>query len=163
LIAIVNANKTNPNAKFVWNMTWAYQSDSTQPVFVEDFRGDQMAMYRAILNVVRKKVQVKTDIAAIVPSGTAIQNARTSYFGDTLTVDTYHLNNLGRVIAGYTLYSVLTDTPLTQINLNQISSDDIPEPVALSSSDKAVILEAVNAAVRQPFAVTNSSYPTAPQ
>ena len=161
LMEFVQANKTNPNARFVWNMTWAYQGDSDQPVFVETFKSNQMAMYNAILEATKQHVVPRTDFTAIIPTGTAVQNARTSYFGDTLTKDTYHLNNLGRAIAGYTLYSVLTDKELTEINLGPISSYDVPEVLQLTDADKQVIIEAVNAAIKNPYEVTPSTYTTA--
>ena len=158
LMEFVQANKTNPNARFVWNMTWAYQGDSDQAVFTDTFKSDQMAMYNAIVEATKEKVLPRTDFAAIIPTGTAIQNARTSYFGDTLTKDTYHLNNLGRAIAGYTMYAVLTGQELTQINLGEVNSYDIKGSLILSDSDKQVIIEAVNAAIREPHQVTQSSY-----
>ena len=161
LMTFVQTNKTNPNARFVWNMTWAYQGDSDQAVFVDTFKSDQMAMYDSILAATKEKVVPRTDFAAIIPTGTAVQNARTSYFGDTLTKDTYHLNNLGRVIAGYTLYSVLTGKELTEINLGPISSYDLPQKLELTDSDKQVIIEAVNAAIKEPFQVTPSTHTTA--
>lgn len=154
LITYVNANKTNPDAKFIWNMTWAYQGDSQQEVFVENFGSDQMAMYQAIVDTTKEKVVPREDIAAIIPSGTAIQNARTSYFGDILTEDTYHLSELGKVIAGYTLYSVLVDKPLETISLTQVSGG-----LELTDSNKEVIIDAVNNAVKTPFEVTQSAYP----
>lgn len=156
LIAYVNANKTNPDARFIWNMTWAYQSDSDQEVFVEDFGSDQMAMYQSIVDTVKEKVVPRDDIAAIIPSGTAIQNARTSYFGDYLTKDTFHLNDLGKVIAGYTLYAILADKPLKTINLSKVTNT-----FTLSDSNKEVIIEAVNAAIKEPFQVTPSTLTTA--
>lgn len=154
LITYVNANKTKPDAKFIWNMTWAYQGDSQQEVFVENFGSDQMAMYQAIVDTTKEKVVPRDDIAAIIPSGTAIQNARTSYFGDILTEDTYHLSDLGKVIAGYTLYAVLADKPLEAINFTQVT-----DSFALSDSNKEVIIDAVNNAVKTPFEVTQSAYP----
>ena len=56
LMVYVNDWKTNPDARFVWNMTWAYQSDSTQPVFVNTFHSDQMAMYDSIVDVTKKLI-----------------------------------------------------------------------------------------------------------
>lgn len=163
LMTYVQANKTNPNARFVWNMTWAYQANSDQKVFTGTFNSDQQYMYECILNAVQEKVVPRTDFSAIIPSGTAIQNVRTSYIGDNLTKDTYHLNSLGRVIAGYTLYSVLTGEPLTQINLTNVtkamSSDT--EVYLLTDKEKEVIIESVNNAIANPFEITNSSYPEA--
>jgi len=158
LVNYVKQNMPNPDAKLVWNMTWAYQADSKQAVFLERFNADQMYMYNEIVNVTKKIIVPLTAFSAIIPTGTAIQNARTSYFGDTLTKDTYHLNNLGRVIAGYTLYSILTDKPITEVNLSQASSYDLKTPVVLSDNDKKVIIESVNAAIENPFTVTQSTY-----
>lgn len=161
LMTYVQANKTNPNARFVWNMTWAYQRDSTQEIFVNMFNSDQMYMYEKILEATKINVVPRTDFSAIIPTGTAIQNARTSYFGDALTKDTYHLNSLGRVIAAYTLYTKLTGQPLTQVNLTDITKTATPdtEPLTLMDTDKQVIMEAVNNAINTPYSVTASQYP----
>ena len=158
IVPYVNEKKTNPNARLVWNMTWAYQGDSTQTVFVDTFKSNQMDMYNSILNTTKEKIVSRTDFAKIIPTGTAVQNARTSYFGDTLTKDTYHLNNLGRAIAAYTLFSVLTDKELTEINLGPINSYDVPDMLILTEKDKEVIMECVNNAIKTPFEVTASTY-----
>ena len=158
LLPYVNKNKTNPNARLIWNMTWAYQSDSDQNVFVTRFKKDQKLMYETIVNVLKEKILPRTEFSAIIPSGTAVQNVRTSFIGDTLTKDTFHLNNLGKVIAGYTLYSVLTGEEVAEIKLDTVSSYDIKQPIQLTSEQKKVIAEAVNNAIKTPFEVTPSSY-----
>ena len=163
IMAFVQQNKTNPNARFVWNMTWAFQSDNTHEIFMTNHQGDQLVMYNMILDTVKEKVLPRDDFSAIIPSGTAVQNARTSYFGDTLTKDTLHLNNLGRVIAGYATWATLTGKPITQIDLPPVHSYDLPEDVILSEADKAVIMEAVNNAIANPWEVTPSGYPEKPQ
>ena len=162
LMPYLQENKTNPNARFVWNMTWAYQGDSTQKVFVENFASNQMAMYESILNATKEKIVPRTDFAAIIPTGTAVQNARTSYFGDTLTKDTYHLNNLGRAIAGYTVFSILTGKELTEVNLGPVNCYDLPQMLELSDSDRQVIIESVNNAIKNPWEVTPSAYTEKP-
>lgn len=163
LMDYVKEHKTNPNARFVWNMTWAYQGDSTQRVFTDVYGSNQMDMYNALISTLEQKVLTRTDFSAVIPTGTAIQNARTSYFGDNLTKDTFHLNNLGRIIAGYTVWAALTDKPITEIHLGPARSYDLPEPVILTEADKAVIIEAVNNAISHPHAVTPSSYPDKPE
>ena len=140
-------------------MTWAYQKDSTQSVFIEKFNSNQDYMYTCIVDVLKEKILPRTEFSAIIPSGTAIQNVRTSYIGDTLTKDTFHLNNLGKVIATYTLFSILTNKELTAINLEgEITSRDNKDPVTLSDRDKQVIVEAVNAAIQTPYEVTPSTF-----
>lgn len=66
-----------PEAKVVWNMTWAYQQDSTHGEFPK-YGKNQMIMYNAILGTVAKKVIPESEIYTVIPTGTAIQNARTS-------------------------------------------------------------------------------------
>ena len=48
LIAFVNENKTNPDAKLYWHMTWAYQSDSDHAEF-PIYANNQEVMYKQIL------------------------------------------------------------------------------------------------------------------
>jgi len=162
ILDYVCQNKTNPNARFIWNMTWAFQQDNDSTIFMTDYQASQMTMYNMILDTTKEKIVPRTDFAAIIPSGTAVQNARTSYFGDTLTKDTLHLNNLGRIIAGYTAWATLTGKPIEEINLPPVNSYDLKEPVVLSDADKAVIIEAVNNAIANPWEVTPSSYPEQP-
>lgn len=164
LKAIVDEYKTNPDAKFVWNMVWAYQSDSDQDVFVNHFNSDQMYMYQRNVDAVMQYVVPKADFDRIIPSGTAIQNARTSYFGDRLCQDTYHANNLGGAIAAYGLFSVVTGQKVTSVNLDfaNVPAENLLEhktrPV-LTDADKLVIMESINNALANPFSVTESSYP----
>ena len=151
LITYVNENKTNPNAQLVWHMTWAYQEGSTNPAFPR-YDSNQMTMYNAIVNAVQKVIVPHQQIHSIIPVGTAIQNARTSFIGDNLTKDTYHLNVMGDVIGAYTWYAVFTGKTLENINLT-----DVGGLLTLTDNDKAAIIDAINAAIKTPFAVTQSS------
>ena len=166
LMVYVHEYKTNPNARFVWNMTWAYQGDSDQNVFVNTYNCNQMAMYDAIVTTTKNKILPRTDMERIIPSGTIIQNARTSAFGDHLCKDTYHLNNYGAVLTAYGVYSVLTGKEITEINLDAVTASKLngingAEPIAvpLTEEQKAIIIECVNNAIKNPFEVTPSAYP----
>lgn len=164
LMEYVQKNKTNPKARFVWNMTWAYQGDSDQAVFTTNFKSDQKYMYETIVDVTQEKVVPRTDFDRIIPTGTVIQNARTSAFGDNLCKDTYHLNNYGGILAAYGLYAVLTGQELTEIHLDAVAAsangiggaDKILTP--LTENQKAIIIESVNNAIQNPFEVTPSAY-----
>lgn len=157
LIEYVNKNKLEPRAHLVWNMTWAYQSDFEKDMFVP-YNRDQMLMYNSIIDTVKTQVVPHNEISMIIPVGTAIQNARTSYFGDTLTRDGYHLSEMGRVIASYTWLATFMGKPLEAINFTKVS-----ETLTLTDADKAVIMECVNAALAEPYAITQSQYTTAPE
>ena len=152
LIEYVNKYKTNPNARLAWNMTWAYQSDFEKDMFAQYGR-NQDVMYYAIITTVQDTVMAHKEISYIMPCGTAIQNARTSYVGDTLTRDGYHMSDLGRVITSYTWLATFLNEPLKEINLTKVN-----DTLTLTDQDKAMILEAVNNAIKTPFAVTNSTY-----
>ena len=159
LMEYVKNTKKTPTAGYVWNVLWAYQKDTDQSVYHTVFGGDQMFMYQENLRAAKELILPRGDFDALIPSGTAVQNARTSYFGDTLTKDTYHLNNLGRVIVGYTLWSILTGKEITEINLGPVSCADVPQVLELTDEDRQVIIECVNNAIKNPWEVTPSTHP----
>ena len=111
----VNLQKTldlikqkEPQAKIYWHMTWAYQQNSTHEAFVH-YNKDQMTMYKAITSTVQSKVAPNKAIYGVIPSGTAIQNLRTSELGDTLTSDGYHLEDIyGDYTAALTWFCTIT-------------------------------------------------------
>lgn len=150
LMAYVNENKTNPNAQLVWHMTWAYQEGSTNAAFPR-YDSNQLTMYNAIVNAVQQVIVPNPQIHSVIPVGTAVQNARTSFIGDNLTRDTYHLNDLGNVLGAYTWFSVFTKKPLDAINVTEVGNK-----LTLTDNDKAAIIDAVNSAVKTPFAITQS-------
>ena len=111
----VNNPNANPNVKFVWHQTWAYQQDSTSSAFAT-YNNDQMTMYNAILSCLQLEVLTK-DFVAVIPNGTAIQNARTSFIGDTFSRDQHnHLSyGAGRYIAAMGLVGTLTGRDMSKI------------------------------------------------
>ena len=142
LVDEVKKQATNKDVEIVFNMTWAYQADSTHEQF-PDYNSDQMTMYNAIVDAVQTKVKY-----TVVPNGTAIQNARTSLLGDTLTRDGYHLNlKYGRLIAGLTFVAKVTDEDIS-------TCDYVPS--GITSKQYEIIIESVQNAIANPFAVTNS-------
>lgn len=155
IMGYVRTHISNPDVRFVWNMTWAFPSYSTSGLFV-GLGSDQMKMYNVIVDTVNTHIVPRTDFATIIPSGTAVQNARTSYFGDSLNRDNMHLNELGYIIAGYCTYGALTGEPIEAIGPDQFGKQ------ILLPEDKNVIIEAVNNALANPFEVTNSTITTRP-
>ena len=142
-----------PAARLGWHMTWAYQQDSDHGEFVR-YGGKQEAMYRAIAATVQSTVLQNPHIQYVIPTGTAIQNLRTSFLGDTLTRDGYHLSYyLGRYAAGLTWLRKLTGWPADQ-------ADWTPDEAELPSSYLPVIRDAVEKALACPFGITPSVYQT---
>lgn len=147
LIKIVEPQ--NPSARLVWHMTWAYEGDSEHGDF-EKYENDQMTMYNAIVDAVKTKILTNSDIEIVIPAGTAIQNARTSYIGDTLTRDGYHLSkDLGRFIAGVTFVHKLTGLSIDNLSY---------APTGVDASELLVAIESAKNAVNAPYEVTDSSY-----
>ena len=75
-----------------------------------------MTMYNAIVDTLKSTVLSKELIDGVIPSGTAIQNLRSSYVGDTVTRDGYHLSHThGRYTAALTWYAYLTGGDVNEI------------------------------------------------
>ena len=136
-----------PNARIMWHMTWAYQSDSDHKAF-PTYGNEQTTMFYGILNCLQKEIDTNENIVATIPSGTVIQNLRNSVIGDALTRDGYHLNNLGRLAASYTWYAVLADQPIQSVKISMVDKTPISE------QQQDLIAKAVNAALEKPQAVT---------
>ena len=156
LISFVDQYATNPNVEMMWHMTWAYQQNSSHSGFV-NYERDQMTMYQAIVDTIGQKIYPLTQIQKVIPSGTAIQNARTSYIGDLFTRDGYHLSDpLGRYIAGLTFFKTITDF--------EVSSQTIAyKPQGISDHLQGLSMEAANLAYANRYQVTNSTYTTEPE
>ena len=156
LINYVNSKKTNADAKVYWHMTWAYQQDTTHSGFA-NYGNSQAQMYEAITNAVKTGILTNEAFAGFIPAGTTIQNLRTSYLGDTLTRDGYHLSNgIGRYAAGMTWAKLLTGESIDNVTrVNKNFKDEVTPCLD-------VIKECVNNAIANPLTVTPSTMTTDP-
>ena len=141
-----------PSARLAWHMTWAYQSNTVNSVFGQ-YKNDQMTMYEAITDAVQTTVMPTGYFTRLIPTGTAIQNLRTSFVGDNLTRDGYHLSyDKGRYVAALTYAKALTNCDLTDITYT-------PSYMKFTKSELAVMKESASNACRKPYEVTPSLYP----
>lgn len=150
-----NNPNANPDVKLVWHQTWAYQQGTTSSAFAT-YNYDQMTMYNAILSCMQAAVMTK-DFAAIIPNGTAIQNARTSFIGDTFSRDEYnHLSHdAGRYIAAMGLVGTLTGRDMSLVTWKPTdSSFNYP----MSAEMIAVCKESYLNATASPLKITRSEY-----
>lgn len=159
--------------EFLWNMTWAYAEGYSNSYYVEDGKFSQAVMYKAITDTVQAKIVPDSSFSGVIPTGTAIQNARTYWKAilesDAVDQQTYaisrpdgtHLTSLGRFIAAYTWYSAISGETVDTLALTEI-------PAALrinwgvysyTETDAAVIAEAVRNAIATPYAVTAVTAP----
>ena len=131
--------------KLMLHQTWAYASTSKHSGF-KNYNCNQLTMYQAIANAVKKAAKANK-IKIVIPSGTAIQNARTSFIGDHLNRDGYHLDvKVGRYIAACTWFERI-------FKHNVVGNPYAPE--GLDEARKAVAQKAAHAAVKHPYKVTD--------
>ena len=152
----ISSRKTNPNAKVMYHMTWAFAEDCRLWSF-QFSHNNQMEMYTDFVAATKKYIfdAHPGKFAGIIPAGTSIQNARSSKLGDVFNMpgnfdpdgDGYHLNDRGDFVAALTWYCVLTG--------NNAKKAKCPDEW---KSEFDIFVEAVNAAIKKPYAVTKSSY-----
>ncbi len=150
------ANATNADVKIDYHMIWSFSEGCNLWSYTyHDW--DQMTMYNNIVNITQQKVQTHEDINRIIPSATAIQNARSSFMGDTFNMpdatqggnDGYHLNDRGDYVAALTWYCHYSGD-----NANIMAG----YTGVLSTTEFLAVAEAVNNAIDIPYAVTQSTH-----
>lgn len=138
LAAYVRKNSTNKNMRLMFHQTWAYASGSNHSAF-PNYDSDQMTMYDAIVSA-SKQAMEESDIDYLIPSGTAIQNGRSSYLGDTFNRDGYHLEvTYGRFTAACTWFEVISGMDVTENLFTPETVDETEAYVAKNAAHYAVI------------------------
>lgn len=176
----VNENKLNPNAVFGWNMAWAAPVDnelrdtfpgaenSYYTSYVE-FHDNRTEFYNAITKCVGDHIVTDETFQHIIPSGTVMENALSSYLEEKdIHRDYVHATDLARVMVSYAWFCTLTGVE----KLEEIKLDAIPknffkstmgtEDRILTDAEKELILESVNNALANPLQMTQSQYTEAP-
>jgi len=156
MIGYVKALATVDTVKLGFHQTWAYAQDSEHRGFAK-YGNNQYQMYSSITAAVDKAMHYhQFDLSFYVPSGTAIQNARTTALANTttkdknvnreLTRDGYHLNyTLGRYVAACTWFEVLTGKSVVGMK---------SRPKGMAKGLAAIAQKAAHAAVLSPMTVT---------
>jgi hypothetical protein len=144
LVNYVKEKVQNPDTRYILHQTWAYAQTSTHKGFA-NYGNSQKKMYSAIVKTT-KKINKAYHFDMLIPSGTAIQNARTSFVGDHMNRDGYHLNLiLGRYTASCTWY---------EKNFNESVIGNTFHPEKLSNYETDMAQNAAHTAVLNPFKVT---------
>lgn len=144
LYAYVTQHVKYPETKYILHQTWAYQHDTDHSGF-SFYERNQNNMYSAIVST-SEKVYRWGNFSILVPTGTAIQNARTTYIGDHFTRDGYHLNlNYGRFIAACVWYEAL---------FNENVQYNAFVPLSISYVESKIAKQAAHAATIQPYSIT---------
>lgn len=131
-------------AQMIWHQTWAYAADARHDGF-RNYGQDQLQMYRAIVASSRQAM-ADYGFKRIVPCGTAVQNARTSFIGDHMNRDGYHLDLVyGRYTAACTWYEAI-------FRHSVIGNAYAPE--GLDPKYKEVAQKAAHNAVKRPYSIS---------
>ena len=165
--------------EFYWHMSWAHPVEddpsdkfttvNTTAQFENYYGSNQMTMYNAIANAVETKILPDTSFKGIMPTGTAIQNANSSYLGDPQRYRDYtHLSDLGRLNAGYIWHCTLEGVQLDSIKLTIITNNVLKSYIdagckgnmVLTAKEAAIVAESVKNALNTPYAVAQSAYTT---
>ena len=177
----VRENCMNPSAKFVYNSNWAGPLDNTlrdtypnpeNNVYYTRYTAygdDRSTLYNAIIQGVQNAIVPDDSFEYIIPCGTAMENALSSYWEEKdIHRDYWHATDLARIMVSYVwmcrLFGVeqLDELKVDSIPMTLFKSMQGVEDYVLTESDKAIILESVNNALKTPFAMTQSQYTTAP-
>lgn len=142
---ITSLTATAPEATLIWHQTWAYAASSNHESF-PSYNRDQMTMYNAITSASRRAMDDNSALKLLVPSGTAIQNARTTYVGDIFNRDGYHLEvTYGRYTAACTWFEALFGIDVTATSY---------APSTVSDEMAAIARLAAHRAVASPYQIT---------
>ena len=162
---IETINKKCPNAEIYWHITWSFEnienfsSASMKDTFIKNFEGDSMVMYEAMIDAVEKHIIPNENIKTIISAGTAIQNLRSSYVGDTLTRDGVHVKpGMARYTVALTWYAFLTGGSLDLVKWYPSNLEQMEEVL----SNYNVIAESVENALKNPYDITQSQYVSDP-
>ncbi|MBE8713628.1 DUF4886 domain-containing protein [Sphingobacterium hungaricum] len=129
--------QTSENIKLIFHQTWAYQQDSKHDGF-KNYDSNQMTMYKSIASTT-KELDKSGLFAMIIPSGTAIQNARTSSIADHFTRDGYHLElNYGRFTVACTWYEKLFGLDVRKNSYRPEQVTELQAKIAKEAAHKAV-------------------------
>ena len=135
------------HTKIAFNLTWLGES-TRQHHEIISYGGNMALMRENLVKVTKEMVLSLPSIDLLVPTGTAIENARTSNIG-LLTRDCYHLSvDKGRFIAGLAFISTITGIDASKIEWTPDNVDEYAWRVAI---------ESVKNAQKYPFNITKSS------
>jgi hypothetical protein len=138
LVDYVKAHATNRKMKLMLHQTWAYAMNSTHQAF-PNYDKDQTKMYEAIVDAVTRAADL-VGIDIIIPSGTAIQNGRTSCIGDHFNRDGYHLElTYGRYTAACTWFEKIFKKDVTRNSYAPAGVDPYKIEIAKHAAHAAVL------------------------
>ena len=125
-------------------------------------KAEQLAMY-PVITAFAQKVMEECDLDGIIPTGTMLQNLRTTSYTTTaldLTRDGYHMDlGLARYGASCAVFETVL-TPLTGVKLDDNTyriSDNTTGTTPVTDANAPIALMAARNAIAKPFEITDMS------
>ena len=175
----VHKNVVNPNVKLAWHMPWVFPVDRDLQLTkdndsyhknYEAYGQDRSKLYNAMTKCVGDHIMTDETFSFLIPSGTAIENALSSYLTEKdLHRDYAHASDYGRLIAAYTWYCKLAGIEeLTEVKLEKVPKQFFKSIPAgspdwvLTDHEKELLIESVNNALNEPLKMTQSKFTEKP-
>ena len=180
----VNEYKLNKNADFAWHLGWAFATDpDLQAIYTKQtgleknfytegykpYNNDRMVLYNKFCANAEKYIVPNETFQFIIPTGTMLENAMSSYMTEKdLLRDYAHGTDFSRLMGAYIWYcrianvEQLEDIKLTTVPRNFIKTYAGAGDMTLTEAEKAILIESVNNALKQPLQQTQSQYTEAP-
>ena len=145
-----NPHGPNTDVQLYYHLTWTWR----EGCYLYPSGYNQQKLYQSFLTATKNNILTNDKILGVIPCNTSIENARTSWMGDTFNAeaanDGYHLNDKGDLVAALTWVCYFTG----------VKASDIYFDASYSDTEIAAIKEAVDNAIKTPESITQSSYKT---
>lgn len=177
----VEDNKLNPLAVYGWHAIGVSSTDpdliATYPhspnsyeTSAAKYNYDRELMLTERTSRLERYIMSDPSYVYVMATCTAVENAITSYLGQKgIKRDYTHLTDVGRLMNAYVWYAKLAGIEqLEEIKLDAIpkaflkSTTDKTQDRPITAAEKAIILESVNNALKNPLEITRSQYTQAP-
>lgn len=122
-----------------YQQNWAFPKSCTAARF-DFYDRDQEKMFRACLDCARE-LKRKSSLDIIIPTGTAIQNGRGSFLGDTFNRDWGHLSyTYGRYTASCTWFEKITGLDVRENPYRPSTIDEGTALICRAAAHDAVLM-----------------------
>ena len=140
-----------PEAELAWHLIWTYQAETESQWCKYRTPAETKEHYDQIIGQYLTQVKNKSQIEHLIPAGTAVQNLRSSYIGDTIMSDGIHANEKhGMYITALTWYAALTGGDVEAVTWLPLRYPELAD-------DLPVIRQSVKDAIKQPLAITQQT------
>jgi len=175
LMDYVLANDIEPRTapKFAWNLIWSKPADrnvwtdANKTMMDRHFNGDEYLLYTEMMRVFQAEMLPAFDFAYVLPSGTAMQNLKSTSLKNTDIYRDYgHATDYGRLAAAYSWYCTMFGKNIEDCTIPAMNYKVVLDKFArqyqkdweLTEAQRAIFIECVGNAVKKPYERTQSQY-----